>query len=692
MKTFKKIACIVFILNILFNLKIYNYTLGIFDTTNLDEKRYDNFIKLAESVGFKTEYKSYAQILEQNIDLNKYDGIFFILGIEFLKGIKNSNIPENFLKILQEFSQKEDKLIGLVLPSIISDKIKNKSQIFIPIIKRTTILDTQNNFDNIELFFKQLDNFLDRPFEGRGKLYCTSLNLKQDFISLRSSINNTSNKFFTTLPLNQDYAPEIKLTLPYGLYIFNQAKKNHLFITSNLLTTFSGIDESFHFGPTDPDKKRQIHTALQQTLWELFLIVNQNSYDLNNSGIDYDALKEKEKPDLPIFIKNFGINNLNKNNTNNNFKTIGWFELNIFDPTDNPQDKDKNKKQNILINACLQSKLDYLWITLNPHMYYSPIARLKDKTENFYKTLSLFTKKLNSQSIKLNFKSPEILIGYEITNNTYEPNLPQDHAVDLYNNSKDYIDIPNPLNNTFWTQEIKNPLIEFLKKYNNPEINNSIKIAGVILDLEMYCRKTTGSFLDTMGFEQTNISNFLESKKLKNINPEINGLINNKMLIEYIDFLQQQAKLLGQDLKSFFEKQIPNCFIACYAPTISIEWFYKNFYSGLSSKDNPIYLLTFNTEFNAHKKYLEDNNIFIKHSSVLMLSKIKNSRDFRWIDFIEKNHDSVWFNRFSRFSENYHNSAWMSIEQSPMNNTDKNLFFSYLLNKKNKFLNKYFNK
>ena len=661
-----------------------NLKIGIFDTTHLESYRMQPFIDLAKSVDFSIDYKSFAQISDSSIEklnLDQYDGIFFDIGIEFLKGMAHSPISHKILQIIQLYGKKSNKLIGLFLPPVGRVKLENKAIIFAPLFTRIGLNVTtnpfqlltdknENNFNNLNLknicislnsLSSSTKRFLDIPFEARSFLYHKTLSAPQNINFINPEQIKTS--YFTTLPIKQNFSKLIKPTLPYGLYFFNPLRKNYILIGSNSLLSFSGISESFHICPIDFDLRKQIHEAIQEMLWELKLIITQNEKE--NFKINFEKIEKQQKPVLPKTISNVGTPiEKNPNHSNNLLKKTAWTDLVFIE-----NEKSETQQDN-LIQAILKSGNDLsLWITLNPQMYYSPKARLLNKKEIYWKTIKRFTKNLKTKANKLGVKTPKILIGYEITNNIYEPNLPKQPAVDLYGN--EYFDVPAPLDKNFWDTEIKNPLETFLQEWNKPEIGNGIEIAGIVLDLEMYCRRTTGAILATMGFRSENLQVFNKSFE-KTI-----ALLKAKKLQKYFEFLENQAELIGKDLRNYFRQKLPECLITCYAPNISIDWFYKGLYKGLGTPQKPVQLLTFNSEFASHQKWLKNNGIFANHSSVLMLSKIKNKKDFWWINHILKHNHGIWFNKYSRFAEEQHNS-WMNIEQSQMSKNDQLAFFDFV--------------
>jgi hypothetical protein len=248
-----------------------------------------------------------------------------------------------------------------------------------------------------------------------------------------------------------------------------------------------------------------------------------------------------------------------------------------------------------------------------------------------------------------------------------------------------YEDVPSPVDSHFWDSEIKKPLETFVNLWKDPQVNNGLTLSGVVIDLELYCRKTSAVFLDTMGFENPTFERFIKYKNLS-CKPMptldmISYFMNKKLTHSYFSFLEQESEAIARSLKEFFNKKIPNCTITCYTPTVLVNWFYKGFYKGLSSAQAPVYLFTFNTEFQTHKNWFKEKNINIRHASVLLLSKLGGKKDFPLVENILSHHNGIWFNRFSRFVEPKSNN-WISAEQPVMPEREYQEFFNYLQSQK----------
>ncbi|MCK4499122.1 hypothetical protein KAU11_01340 [Candidatus Babeliales bacterium] len=637
-------------------------TVALFDTAHNESYHYDHIAQLANASNMEIDYYPLHRVLDtpqHEIPFQKYDCSFFVLCPEMLKGMQTSPAAKKVLALIKQVAHMPNKLTGLLFPSMNLGS-NNPMAALSPLFSQLGIKQDPNNPRSLQ-HHTQLSNltnrFLQLPPESRPRGFHTSLNLPRQGRPFNATQTITGNLTpLALLPIKKDgYQLEVKSLFPFGLYWFNPTQNNHLFISNNNLLTFSGISENFQLCPMDFPLRKKMLEALQQMLWELNSIFDKEQQE---AGINTKQVLASQKIELPAALKTLGTR---QNQSNQKTNKIAWMELMAFES----QEPKKVAEQKILIKMLAASGLDSLWISINPNMYYSPIAKLSGNKKVLLNALASFTEQLQEEVAKQKAKPPAILISFEIANNLYNPNLPKPHAQDLYGNS--YPDVPAPLDKEFWKNEVMMPLEQFLVDWKKPGIANGIKISGVILDLEMYCRKTTGSFLQSMGFEKETISQFLSPPlaSLLSSHSFTNYLIDNRLASKYFAFLEKKAKLLGQDMKNFFNQQLPGGIIGCYAPNISIDWFYKGFYKGLSSPQEPLHLFTFNTEFDSHKKWLAENDIQANHSGVLMLSKLRTEQDFGWTKKIAKHHSGVWLNRFSRIAEIYHKD-WSTLEQTPL--------------------------
>jgi hypothetical protein len=694
-----------------------NLRLGLIDCVAAERWVYKPFIDVAESAGFDVDYLPLDQVMDKTpreLSLTSYQALFFIFGNEFFGNLDKSLLVNKILRLLGSYSVLENRVIGLIFPSFrvapqsnilaalapVFDRIGLKTPLSVPdlVVGKSAasgVLQEESK-RHIDAFFHTTNLFLSVPIDARPLDYHTTLNQPRHGTAwnhqLLQQLLTESGTPLYLLPLrNQGVSESIARTVPYGLCWNNKLKNNHVFVSSATIFSFAGISENFHFCPINPKLKKEIHTLIQQMMADLKELVVQRDRS------PADAINKVNSKDhgleLPTSIAQIG-DALPEHDEK--LRKVAWMELAVFYDPDNfekmsieEQQKARitqAEQQDLLIDYIFKSGMDALWISITPNIYYSPIAKMvkQDRAQttkyerNFLQALGDFTKKLKQVADHNKLTIPKIILGFEVANNLYSPNLPKKFAIDLYGNT--YDDLPAPLDRNFWRNEVETPLEIFLRKWKDPKVSNGIPISGVMLDLEMYCRKRTGTFFSTMGFDADSFERFKKQRGLKAnylpVHDRVKYLMDKKLSGAYFKFLSEQAAILGKQLREGFCKKIPDCAIMCYTPHILANWFYKGLCKGLSQKDSPLYLFTFNSEFVAHKGWFEENDIPVSHGSVLLLSKLQNPQDYVQVQDILKTHHSVWFNRFSRFVETYNPSSWVSVEQSPMGPHEINEFFS----------------
>lgn len=711
--------------------------LALFDSVGQERWVYRPFIKIAQSAGFYVDYISLDQLMDtplQNLDLHAYHGAVFMIGSEFFGGLhQQSNVCKKMLQVMKLFAAQKNRLIGLVLPTahVANPRAVNVlgayapllSAIGLPIVhapitsapmmhqskahqpaKATYSVANKNNvlsFSHlgIQSFLNTANLFLTTPVERRSLAYHTTLNPPHhgfvwDCEAMQNRLVKENGNVYL-LPVRHICSKEIENTLPYGICWKNLQTHNLVALFSPTALACAGISESFHFCPMSSALKKEILTVIQRMFCELKMLM---TIEHRHSSHVVGLLKNQIIP-VPFPKKLQALGKPIKYPKNHLHK-IAWMEIAAFYDEDLPAQLDQQERaqalqerelrQNKLIDYIFKAGLDTLWISITPNIYYSPIAKMVKKEDRaktklleqkFLDSLACFTKKLKQASASSGRVLPKLVVGFEVANNLYGSNTPKNFALDLYGN--EYRDIPAPLEQSFWDQEIKVPLETFLKKWSDQRVSNGIPISGVMLDLEMYCRQKTGTFLTAMGFDALTFSRFKDHKRhmpqLQTLHERVNYLMQHCLSKKYFQFLEQQALRLGLSLKEFFVKKIPDCQIMCYTPNILSNWFYKGLCKGLArSKDKPLHLLTFNSEFGLHQRWFEKHNIPVSHAQVLLLSKIQTADDYKQVQEILQAHHGVWYNRFSRFVEKRDPQSWTSVEQSPMNEQETEKFFAHV--------------
>lgn len=680
--------------------------LAIVDTAEQEQSIYDQLIEMLKAVGCNVTYKPLNQVMDQSntrLALSRYKAVFFILGTDFLCGLGRSYVCAKVLEAIEEYARLPGVLVGLVFPSLRAEPgmnivsacapIFNRLGITVPRDAREFLFFPNNKHQEHKTFAKHIDAFLHAaniflatPVESRPLLYHTTLNMPHAGIEFKSDDINKLLSYVEQplhlLPMNNTTVDVIKQTLPYGLYWFNPIRKNHIFITTSSLLTFSGIAENFHICPINFMLRQQMLVMVQQMLWELIVLLQEK-----NTVAVRKIITTNSVPKLPISLASFDITKKLYGHRPKSRK-IAWMEINIFEDVTDMQrqkhpdiDQKRTQQQHDLINYIFDAGIDGLWVTLNPHMYYSHRARLPKPEQEliFLRAVARFTRMLQETAHQKKRTIPRLWVGYEITNNIYEPHMPQHYAVDVYENV--YKDLPVPTDYSFWYSEVVKPLEVLVKKWQNPELSHGVCLSGVVLDLEMYCRKKTGTFLTSMGFDAPTFNKFVQRMRRPWENMALRdrplALMRDSLSRSYFQFLEEQACSVGKRMQQEFLRLIPCCDLVCYLPNINMSWFYKGLYKGLTTGKQPLYLLTFNSEFFAHEEWFKRNRIPVYHASVLLLSKLQKQQDFSLVDYFLDNHHGIWLNRFSRFIEPP-SKNWTSVEQPGLPQEEYSSFMKYL--------------
>jgi hypothetical protein len=173
--------------------------------------------------------------------------------------------------------------------------------------------------------------------------------------------------------------------------------------------------------------------------------------------------------------------------------------------------------------------------------------------------------------------------------------------------------------------------------------------------------------MTTMGFDGYSFDKFSRAKNLDWLHTPLRDrpklLMDTHKTREYYTFLERESQAIGNELRTSFRDSIPGCKIMCYMPHIQISWFYKGLVKGLAQRDNPVKLLTFNSEFCAHQPWFKKQETAVTHSSVIMLAKIQSQPDVKLVAQQLLRHGSVWFNKASRTIEDLPVGDWRRVEK-----------------------------
>ncbi len=686
MKVVQKII-VLFVIS-LAALNAKDYKCAFLDATGRDEEVYEPFLAMARRQGLHFSYIPFDHLVTSKTDelLGNFDGVICACRVDLFSRMQ-SPLSQRILSHINKFAQKKNKLVGFLVPPLSSSHAA--AQIFTSLLSVLYGKRVGVHEHVLRVGVSAITHLSDRrplPYHTTLRLPSTSIN---NFIEHLYEQATSVQHQVALLPLNNNFPIEIKQSFPYGMYHYDRQLANHIFFGFSSSLLVLSIFENFHSAPMDYGLRHSFYQAYETMFRELKLLVSKKG--MFDKGQLYKLAKQDP---VKLQQEKSNVKKIKKK------RHMAWMELVAFEPyKDDPKkNEEENKKlkkifeqrQDELVDDIYASGLDTLWLSITPNIYYGPIARMvkKDNSEEtkknekrFLHSVGLFTKKLTEQGHKRNTAPPKLILGFEIANNLYPPNLPQSYAQDIFGNS--YTDLPAPLNYSFWYSEIMLSLDRFLAKWKQPSVCHGMKLSGVMIDLEMYCRQKTGVFTSLMGFDQESLTRFFkqQNKELPSthFDHQVNALFVTRQIGSYWKFLEEEAQVLGKKMAQHFYEKIPECQIMCYLPSIMTHWFYKGFFKGLAfKKENPLHLLTFNAEYNQHRSWFVKNSIPVKHSCVLLLSKVKKPSDVSLVRSILAHHDGIWYNRFSRFAEEYNPKSWTSIEQSPMTKKEKQLFFEKL--------------
>lgn len=663
---------------------------AIVDAAEGDPSIYNKpFIESLEKTGCRVSYKSLSTVIDSLSvsELSKYKAVFFILSIEFLNSIESSHLSFKVLSLLHNYACLAGKIVGIAFPTIFTRDSNQLLMKCAPLLNALGMEKTLLYGDYAWLtkgasfeterekqqktFLWHLKLFMTHPLETRPLGYHTTLSAPHAgidfFTDFKDTFDQRAQEGLFFMPLESGNVDEAVLqTLPYGMYWYNEKYKNHIFFTYTSAISFAGISENFHVCPMDVGLRQQMLDLVQRMIGQLMALGNttskQAACQLGKKLASQPAVGLR----YPSIVWESGFFQPAK------ARRVAWMDLDVFYQDGikgvwKGQEREAARKN--LIDYVYEAKLDALWLTINPHMYYSKRARLAgvEKQHELWQALVNCCNLLKQGAIKYRVKTPSILIGYEIANNLYKPNLPKHCAVDLY--GQVYEDLPSPVDVDFWNSEIVQPLHLFVSAWNKNEILKKYPLGGIVLDLEMYCRKKSSMFLSSMTFNGTIFNNFMKAQgQKKKISvprkDRILHLMRSQSGTRYYNFLEKEAEKIGKFLQKEFVRDLHNPLIMCYLPQINVSWFYKGLYKGLThGSADPLYLLTFNSAFLDHADWFAQNKIPVNHASVLLLSKIKNNDDFEMAKKLGQRHPTVWFNKFSRFVDPKGVTEWTNVEQ-----------------------------
>jgi hypothetical protein len=659
----------------------------ILDTDGKKQYNYRNLIALASNAGFSPSYKSLYDFLESpTVNPADYDALFLIMGVSFLKNIHSEQVKK-VLSALQEFSIKPHAIVGLVLPPIVwSESAENA------VLAIARYLGLFNNmFREIDLVspaFSVVEHYLKVALQRdsyNGYVYGTSLLPAKRSVVPESFMpasykpfeelimqKNASGLIAKVLPSNKaGFSPTALATLPRSLVIHNPETTTLYFMSKSSEFLFADIEESFLRSPQHLELRDELLEAAQQNLAEFYAICKAQSII---------ATDQTKRPALPITMQHTYIAAQKKAKNEQIIKAMApkkyaWIKQQgvscawLTGTHDNDFFGDINALGNG-INFLYNAQFNLLWFEFNPEWYmladgtrYKQQKEYLDKIEQIAAALK---KKFNDHGKPI----PKIFVGSDITSN-YASKKVHAAVTDLYGNT--YSKIPCPLDyDNFWKIELIDSLDAFIKA-----VQKSLPIDGIFLDLEMYhAQDQISHYTDLMDYSDFAWNIFCSKTgradlaSITTTQDRVDALAQNQLLNTYIQILSTEMVAVAQKIKAALRSLVPNAMIAAYAMTLPASWFYRSITQGLSSADDPLIFVTFNTDYFSHHQWLVQNNIHLFHGTVVMLSKLQKKTDCALISELLKYHSFIWYNRPSRKAIPHDDKIWWALESTPLDNDE----------------------
>ncbi len=259
---------------------------------------------------------------------------------------------------------------------------------------------------------------------------------------------------------------------------------------------------------------------------------------------------------------------------------------------------------------------------------------------------------------KLNFH-PSYYFSVELMNNYPATEVIKDCNKDIFGSEQ--TDLADPLDYDFFAAEIIAPLKAQIESMSKAKIRNAKSDYGfsLVLDLEMYLRKSGSLYSSVSGFSKKCLS-----KYFKNDRDGISKLLEAKGFSKYFTWLEGQAYELGKKIIQELIPLVKGRMVGVYIPAIPLNWFYKGFLKGLSSTKS-INLYTFCSNFTHFDSLWKSQQLNHNHFAVFMISKL-NQPDWKVVlnDAFGKKNKGVWINRFDRLGQAYQDGSYSDSRNS----------------------------
>jgi hypothetical protein len=645
------------------------------DTGIHDQSLYQTTFDMFQRAGWNIDYRTIADLLDLSDGaLLQYDGLAVNLEMEVVRA-KPSSLPrKKVLDLIRRYALVPHKTTIMLFPTLGSREVEVALRVepFFSALGLSSFGAAALSSDaqpESRASARLLVKFLSLPLEMRAFRYDTTLKVaRQKGPSLSKQLeafeHYKGGVFSEFLPLTSKPVDEKLHPLrPLGIYLKSPHNGHQVVCGFSSTTTLFDCHESFQIVPADMTLQAQLKDTVY-TFWRQILF-------LAGSGGSHD--KKTIRDQLKDFKEIEYVSKQNERPLMKKKRKVAWMEV-LLDA------QRQEEKQRRLVEDIYQAGLTDLWISFSPQMYYSKHAKNPKQRNDFESSAAYFVKLLAEYAREHDKVVPRILVGFELANNLYEPHLPKPAALDLYETP--YQDVPSPFSRNFWQNELIDPLKTFVGFWETIKQEHGVGLSGVVLDLELYCRKTTGLFLSTMGLCQEVRSGFTQEAErfcLGDAPSFIQKLSMHKSTNEYIRFLGDKSDELASWMAKEIKLAMGSTLIGCYAPFAQQDYFYRALYKNFAREHGNILLFTFNSQSHSVRELFSQLAIDGEHIGVVMLSKLQDGTSARVVDEAMRHHDGLWLNRFSRMVDEQDPDAWFYIEQPWWKGSEeRRLFFDAL--------------
>lgn len=649
------------------------------------QSMYSHPLGVFKDLGWESTFYGLDDLLNLGVDalFKKPVGLFvFTLGFDFWRASKESHVRESLCKAISRAVNVSGGVTVFSVPDSLGAQhalLDASLDVFFKEIglDEFSSMGSSKDFEK-KLLVQRLKSFLKAPLCLRSMFYDTTLRVAKPSkvpkrLPLQTFIKTKDKDLAFSLPYwyagRFNSRGALAPLLPFGFVLYSNARQHSIVFVSESILRTCGVSEDFLMFPVKSSRQRDLERLIQ-LFWG-----DVSSWATYSGSLAQGAIESQMRSKAAGRKFKTVFTHIPEEDSSVKKKLTGWMELAVFEKSKEEYDSEwrkKTLKQQELIDDILASKLDYLWLSLSPQMYYGVHAKYSHKKSAFEGAVKRFFRML-SQSAKAQGvdKIPQILVGYEIANNLYEPHLPLDYAVDIFGNQ--YRDVPNPANSRFWQDEIIDPFQKFMAFIKTLSAEDMVPVAGVVFDLELYGRRLEGQFIPTMMCGASTRKTFMQGKAREMPHDAfVRKLTQEKMWKKYQAYVGGLVAAIGAKIRQEVIKnsKTPKPVFAVYTPAVMTDWFYKNFFKGLVPSGESLHWFSFNTKFSRIKKAVEHEfgGMRIDHSSVVMLSKITDNQKHVafFLERISQYNSGLWFNRWSRLVEPHDPAAWHYVEQPRM--------------------------